>query len=149
VAFPQRVASRIKRKAPEAAFHITVARYLSFALPPQFFWTTFPAGGGGFIRGATLKRMGLKPGLPDLVIFSPHGVTGWDKKTAKGWWCYHNPALWLELKVQTGRVSADQRQVHKALETLGHRVEVVKSLDQVKEAVGDFIFPNLLRARLT
>jgi len=139
----------VRRRAPEAAFHITVSRYLTFALPPQFFWTTFPSGGGGFIRGANLKRMGLKPGMPDLVIFDYGGFLRFGAGEFIDTLHYpHGPALWLELKAKTGSLSREQRQVHKALKALGHRVVVVKTIPQVEAAVAEFIFPNLLRARL-
>ena len=134
MAFPQRSVSRIRRRAPEAAFHITVARYLDRALPQGFFHTCFPAGGGGYIRGAQLKARGLKPGLPDHVVFSP-GDPG--------------ETLWLELKSKTGSLSAEQRRVHQILERLGHTVAVVKTLDQVEIVLAYFILPYKLCARLT
>lgn len=140
MAFPQRGSSRIKRRAPEQAFHCAVARYLTFALPPQFFWSTIPSGGGGLIRGANLKRAGLKPGLPDLVIFKPSVFAIAEQGPF---------TLWLELKAKSGSLSSEQRQVHKALEALGHRVEVAKSIERVERVVAEFIHPNLLRARPT
>jgi hypothetical protein len=41
---------------------------------PNWIWTHFPAGERRDpITGARLKRMGLKPGWPDLVLIPPKG----------------------------------------------------------------------------
>jgi hypothetical protein len=133
--FKNRVSKR--RKAPEANFQIQVARYLAKALPEGFFFTCFPAGGGGRIRGARLKQMGLKPGLPDMVVFGPT----WTSREP-------NNVLWLELKAKSGSLSQVQKEVHKQLLKLGHKVETVKTLDEVQDALADFCFPETLRARV-
>jgi hypothetical protein len=126
-----------KRRAPEAAFQCQVAEYLSKALPEGYWFTAFPAGGGGRIRGAQLKRMGLKAGVPDMVVFKedcwPHA------------WV---PVLWLELKAKAGSLSHAQKQVHAQLETLGHKVETVKTLEQVQTALAEFVFPEVLKVKV-
>jgi hypothetical protein len=131
---------RRPRKAPEASVQIQVARYLAKALPEGFFFTCFPAGGGGRIRGARLKQMGLKAGLPDLVVFTPHYDASDDR-------C-GSPILWLELKAKAGSLSQVQKEVHKQLLKLGHQVVTVKTLDEVQDALADFCFPEKLRARV-
>ena len=129
-----------KRKAPEASFQIQTARFLSKALPEGYFWTTIPSGGGGLIRGARLKAMGLRKGLPDMVVFGPY-VHEEDEG-------FFNKVLWLELKAAKGSLSQEQKQVISELKGLGHRVEVVKTLDQVEAALAEFCFPDKLRAKL-
>jgi hypothetical protein len=128
-----------KRKAPEAAFQIQVARYLAKALPEGYWFSAFPAGGGGRIRGARLKAMGLKAGVPDMVVFrsNPYHEDGDLGDT-----------LWLELKAKSGSLSQVQKDLHKHLKALGHRVEVVKTLEQVQDALADFCFPEAIRAKV-
>lgn len=77
-----------RRDNPEQRFHIAAAKYLAWALRPPTWWTTFPAGGGGSARGAFLKAMGLKAGVPDILIFHPVGdatrVVAPELKAARG-----------------------------------------------------------------
>ena len=131
------------RKAPEASFQIQVARYLAKALPPGYVWTTFPSGGGGRIRGARLKQQGLKPGMPDMVVFEPW--ENWMDKADPA----NSPVLWLELKAKSGSLSQAQKDVHKQLKALGHQVDTCRTLEQVQHALADFCFPEKLRARVT
>lgn len=124
---------------PEDAFHCQVADYLDLVLPAGYFWTTFPAGGGGLLRGKLLKAKGLKPGLPDLVVFK--NLNGWVQGQVRA-------ALWIELKARSG-LSQKQRDCHEALRALGHEVVVAKSLSHVHVALEDFCFPDSLRGRFT
>lgn len=57
--------------ASETILHRRVAEFLDAVLAPPITWTTIPAGGGGRIRGAQLKAMGLKRGWPDILIIAP------------------------------------------------------------------------------
>lgn len=128
-----------KRQHTEASFHIQVARYLARALPEGFFFSTFPSGGGGYRRGVLLKQQGLKPGMPDLVVFND----------TQEWGYYKAPALWLELKAKAGSLSQVQWDCHATLRALGHRVEVCKTLEQVEAALAEFVFPEKLKARVS
>jgi hypothetical protein len=133
-----------KRRAPEAAFQCQVAQYLAWALPKGYWFTAFPAGGGGRIRGARLKAMGLKAGVPDVVVFGL-GLT----QEQRSIYCERPTVLWLELKAKTGSLSPAQRDVHKKLKNLGHRVETVKTLEQVETALAEFVFPEKLQCSLS
>ena len=87
------------RSRPEQALHMSVARLLRLGLKPPTIWTTFPSGGGGLIRGAQLKALGLARGWPDLLIMHPAKDGG-------------GPiVIGIELKAKGGRVSPDQRRV--------------------------------------
>jgi hypothetical protein len=121
-----------RAKPTELAFHRDVARFLELALPGDYDHTCFPAGGGGFYRGADLKRRGLKRGMPDHIIFGP------DRKL-----------LWIELKVSGGRVKPEQHGMHAKLRAFGHQVAVCFTLPEVKSVVQDFVSPSKLRAKLT
>jgi hypothetical protein len=124
------------RKKPvqrEAAFQMQVARYLDMALPPECWWTTFPAGGGGKARGGKLKAMGLKPGVADILILTP-------RKSQ-----HATRILWLELKSKGGRLGPAQkafmdRMYDRALMMPGVNVRVVRTLEQVEaELRAEFI----------
>ena len=130
------------RKAPEQQFHMQVAKFIQKALPEGYFWTTFPAGGGGLVRGAKLKAMGLKPGLPDILIFGTHPNDEYPS--------YEDiDVYWLELKSKSGALSKVQKETIAQLKALGHQVEVCKTLDEVEQALTEFCFPTALKARLT
>lgn len=60
---------------------------------------------------------GLTPGVPDLVVILPAGQV-----------------LWLEVKSEKGRVSDAQFAFHTRLNGLGHRVGVVRCLEDVRNA---------------
>jgi hypothetical protein len=65
--------------------------------------------------GGRLKAMGVRAGVPDLLIW------------ADGGHCFG-----VELKAGTGKLSPAQTFWHATLETLGHRVYVVRSLDEME-----------------
>jgi hypothetical protein len=58
---------------PEFSLHCKVAADLRRWAMPNWVWTHFPAGERRDpITGARLKRMGLMPGWPDLILLAPH-----------------------------------------------------------------------------
>ena len=103
----------------ESALHAQVAAYLRVALRHPWWFTTFPAGGGGRVRGAQLKARGLRAGMPDLLVFGP----AWT-------------VIGLELKSDKGRLSKEQVETHDAMRACGFSVFVCRSVDDV-EAVLD------------
>jgi hypothetical protein len=113
------------RSNEETALHIACAGWLAMRLIPPTFFTTFPAGGGGRERGQKLKRMGLKPGMPDILIFDRHIVGNIPYPLIYG----------VELKSADGRVSSDQRTTHSDLRDVGIPIAVVRSLDDLKSAL--------------
>ena len=98
----------------EAALHKSVADYLSVALPAGVPWTTFPAGGGGRVRGSQLKRAGLQKGWPDIQIL------------VGGLYCG------IELKAPGKYPEPHQRAIHEAIKQCGGRVAVCRSVDEVE-----------------
>ena len=101
-------------KRPEQALQRAVARYLELALPREAWFTAFPAGGGGKVRGAILKGMGLKPGVPDLLIL------------------HHGELYGIELKASGGRLSPEQGECHRSMARAGCQgIAVCKSVDDV------------------
>lgn len=65
-----------------------------------------------------LKEQGLRIGFPDLIAFCPKGRIGF-----------------IEVKSETGRVSADQKICHEWLICLGHKVSVCRSIEDVQETL--------------
>ena len=101
----------------ERMLHKVVAAWLDQNLPEDTFWTTFPSGGGGEIRGYILKDMGLKAGVPDILV--------WGK----------NKMIGIELKSEKGVLLKDQKIVIAKLEQLGFKTYVCKSLADVQQAL--------------
>jgi hypothetical protein len=101
-----------KRRAPEQALQRQIAQFLDAALAGNAWYSTIPLGGGGRVRGAILRGMGVKAGVPDMVVVDA------------------GRAIWLELKARKGRVSDEQTACHKALRRAGCAVYVIRSLDE-------------------
>jgi hypothetical protein len=113
------------RRRPELLLHKAVAAYLNAVLPTTVWWTTFPAGGGGAIRGATLKAQGLKAGVPDLLII------------------HQGRAHWIELKAPKGVSSDTQIDTAGRLEWAGCRTTLCRSIDEVREALKYWSIPTI------
>ena len=100
-------------KRTEQSLHISVAQYLILALDPKIPWTTIGHGGGGAVRGAILKAMGVKPGWPDIMIF-----------------VLPRP-IFLELKSKKGSTSPAQLAIHHLLRSRGAATYVCRSVEEV------------------
>lgn len=111
-----------KRQGPEAALHRAVADFLAKSLRPPTWWSTFPAGGGGIVRGAKLKAMGLRAGVPDLLIFHPQFVMG----MAAG--CI---VVGAELKAGKNGTSDEQDETMADLMVAGAHCGVCRSIEDV------------------
>ncbi|MFY8105636.1 MAG: VRR-NUC domain-containing protein [Elstera sp.] len=105
------------RKNPEQRLQIQVANFLRLALRPPTVWTAFPAGGGGKVRGALLKAMGLKPGWPDVIVLHPLGL--------------NTLVVGIELKAKKGRLSDAQKDACEALWAANARYVECRSLEEV------------------
>jgi hypothetical protein len=80
--------------------------------------------------GGRLKAMGVRPGVPDLVLWLPHGRL-----------------LMLELKWGKGEVSEAQAVFHRVMGRLGHCVVVCYTLEEVEEALRSVGVPALSSLR--
>lgn len=118
----KRAPSSKPRGHPEQSLQQAVAAYLWTVLEPPTFFTSighggFPLGGTreeARIKGARLKKSGLKPGVPDVLIV------------------HNGRALFLELKTSKGVVSENQKTAHKWIVASGGLVAVCRSVDDVK-----------------
>ena len=109
----------MKRAQPEAQLHKAVAAYLRLALKPPTIWTTIGHGGGGKVRGAQLKAMGVMPGWPDIIIL----------------WMDHDEqtrVTGIELKAGKGKLSDEQELRSEEFADVGADYVVARSVDDVQ-----------------
>lgn len=111
----------------ERELHAAVAQFLRLALRPPTLWTTFPAGGGGLERGRMLARLGLRPGIPDILVMhpAPAAIEGVRSVILVG----------LELKTEAGRQSVVQRSVEADFGDAGARYALCRSIEDVQTAL--------------
>lgn len=73
---------------------------------------------------AQAKTLGAVKGFPDLIVLTYRG------------------AYFFEVKAPKGYPSAEQKALHRQLEQMGYRVAVVRSVDDVREALREWHFPT-------
>lgn len=99
----------------EDRLQIAVARFLDVSLPVGAVWFAVPNGGSrNSIEAAKMKRMGTRPGIPDLCIV-------WRARV-----------IFIELKTPKGRTSPAQEAMLSALTMAGAVVNVCRSLEDVQ-----------------
>jgi hypothetical protein len=113
--------------AHERELHAAVAQFLRLTLRSPTVWTTFPAGGGGLERGRMLARLGLRPGIPDILVLhpAPTAVDGMRSVILVG----------IELKTEIGRQSVVQRAVEADFDAAGAWYVLCRSIDDVEAAL--------------
>lgn len=116
----KKILVRPKNKVTETQLHIEIYNVLKEKIKRNVLMTTFPAGGGGRVRGAILKRMGLVSGWPDIQLLH-NGV-------------YHG----IEVKLVNGKLSDNQRRIHKEIIKQGGYVEVARSKNDAINAIKDW-----------
>ena len=106
-----------------------VVAYLRYALPDAIVHHSVneQALSGRDRRGAAIamhnaKLDGMSPGFPDVIVLP---------------WA-HMPVMLFEVKSEGGRLTQGQRATHEHLRTLGHKIAVVRSVDDVREALADW-----------
>lgn len=119
----------------EHQLHVAVADFLRLALRSPTIWTAFPAGGGGRVRGARLKAMGLSPGWPDIIVIHPH------PRAQDG--CI---VVGLELKSPKGKPSPAQDEMAWGFLRAGAHYPFCRSLEEVEKFLRQFGIP--LHARI-
>ena len=99
----------------EDRLQIAVARFLDVSLPEGAVWFAVPNGGSrNPIEAAKMKRMGTRPGIPDICII------------------WRGRSIFIELKTPKGRTSPAQEAVMSALTMAGAVVNVCRSLEDVQ-----------------
>ncbi len=110
------------RSHPEQALQRQIVGYLAWALAPPAWFTTIGHGGGGQVRGMILKGMGMKAGVPDILL------------------AFDGHAYFLELKAGTG-LSDAQKATHEALRRAKCPVAVIRSLDDFRALLATSWWP--------
>ena len=111
---------RTVKREPEHTLQVEIVEMLRKKLKKKVLFTAFPAGGGGRVRGAKLKKAGLQAGWPDIQLIHRGLYFG------------------LEVKTQTGRLSPAQTELHKRLIASGCSVAVVRSVSDALEKIIDW-----------
>lgn len=103
----------------ESELHLSVANLLDWVLLPPALYTTFPAGWGVLSPslGQKLRRSGLKPGMPDMMVF------------------YNGRCFGIELKARKNGLSDEQKAMFPKLADAGVPVYVCRSIEAVWEVL--------------
>jgi hypothetical protein len=142
---PARSGPAPKGAKSETSLHWHVAGMLTKHLAAPAWFTTFPAGGGGEMRGKILKGLGLKAGVPDILIVNQVKIT--PAYLSRGEWLPDEPITvqflyWLELKkLNKGVLSDAQIDCQMRLTGMGCRVANCDNLEHVKAALSEWRLP--------
>ena len=100
----------------ESKIQRAIAAYLDVALPAGSFWTAInPIPGKSIVAAVTSKAMGMKAGVPDILIL------------------HNGETLWIEIKREGGYLSKVQKAVHVNIEMAGGNVYTARSIDDIQE----------------
>jgi hypothetical protein len=114
----------VRQKSREAILQGALITWVKLQYPKEIIFH-IPNGGFRTIsEGARFKRMGVAPGIPDLMLARPNGGYG---------------GLFIEMKAQDGRLSDNQRKMIAALKNVGYRVEVVSSLEHGMKLINEYL----------
>ena len=114
-AWVHRVSERVVRRHDEDDLQRDVCRFLDVALPTGATYFAVPNGGKRHVReAARMKGLGLRPGVPDLLVI------------------HNGRALFVELKTKRGVMSAAQKAMQKMLVYCGCDVMLCRSVPEVE-----------------
>ena len=97
----------------------------SLGVPDERLLIHIPTGPHqGVFAASRLKRLGLRKGIPDLLLALPrHGYA----------------ALWLVFKSPCGSLTSEQRSMHVALRSSGHEVTVSRSTSHAIACIRSYL----------
>ena len=106
-----------KRKQIESGIQRGIVQYIRSVLPRAVLMA-IPNGSQRTASGRPANAVpGFLPGAPDLVLALPN-----------------REVIWIEVKSPVGRLSDNQKHVHAMLETIGHKIILARSIDDIREA---------------
>ena len=115
----------------EYQLHLQIIAYLQARLPAGSVVHHSPNEGNHKIQyRVKQKRMGVRSGWPDLELF-----------VSKTWWrpeVRWSP-IFIEIKTETGRLSENQKEVHRELRQAGCHVVTVKSVEEVETFINTLL----------
>ncbi len=110
------------RNRPEEVLQRATARYLDLALPDDAVWFHCPSGGArSKAEAGIFKAMGVKPGIPDIIVI------------------YRGRMIAIELKAARGRSSPAQKDMHERLRAAGAYVYTTKRIEDVEIILRTFM----------
>lgn len=102
----------------EESIQRSIASYLDVALPAGCWYTAInPIPGKTKIAAARSKAMGMKAGVPDLLII------------------WHGKPIFIEVKKEGGYLSKVQKEIHDHIRAAGAEVYTGRSIDDVIETL--------------
>jgi hypothetical protein len=118
-AWVQRVAEPAARRHHEDDLQRQVCQFLDVALHPYATYFAVPNGGKRHAReAARMKGLGLRAGVPDIVVIS------------------NGYAIFIELKSKRGVMSAAQKEMQRLLEYCACPVLLCRTVADVEEKLG-------------
>ena len=113
------IVERKKRRRPvrpgaDEVLRAAVVAYLAKALPPTAFFSVFPHREGGMFHGLRMRSLGVRQGLPSVLIL--HG----------------GHAYCIDLRTGRGALQPSQRDCYAALQDARIPVTVARSLEDVQ-----------------
>lgn len=108
-----------RREQPEQALHRSIAQLLDRVLPKDAFWFHVPNGGKrNKTEAGILKALGVRAGVPDILIAFRGGLYA------------------IELKAANGRLTAAQKDTIPRMQSAGVQTAVCRSIDDVVAELG-------------
>ena len=106
----------------EDDLQMAVAKYLDFQ---GIFWCHVAnERNTSFVKGARLKKKGVKSGVPDCLIFEPRGLYA---------------GLAIELKIKPNKVSLNQKEWLTRLNNNKWSAHKAYSFDEAKEIIDNYL----------
>lgn len=97
----------------------------SKAIPELDMLFAIPNGGARTaVTGAMLKREGVRPGIPDLMLAYPN---------------HESAGLFIEMKTKGGKIAPHQDKWLEKLTAHGYRVEVCWSFEEAKDVIMEYL----------
>ena len=119
-----------KRVDREGPIHRSILAYLRKVLPDALIHHSKneirQRGSKIALELSRAKRDGVVTGFPDLVVFPFTSMT----------------PMFFEVKAEGNYASKAQKDVHAKLDALGYRVAVVRSIEDVQEALTEWKVPT-------
>lgn len=102
----------------EQAIQRSIAAFLDVALPRDVFYTAVnPVPSKGKAVAGISKAMGMKAGVPDIVL------------------CANGKFIGLEVKKEGEYLRPTQRHIHQRIKDAGGKVYTVRSIEDVEEVL--------------
>lgn len=108
----------MRRKQPEFLLHCVCADYLRKQYPSLLWFHPANGEARSLQTGARLKRMGVRPGTPDIMLF-------WEDSQ-------HFPQIGcIELKADRGKLTDTQTEFMLRIISIGGQYAICKTLDEM------------------